>query len=242
MTIPTIHKTNDYEIFKKVACNRDKNPKHLSNIKKLILKDNLLHLHPILVNEKMEVIDGQHRLEVAKELGLDIYYIQDKISYEHILNSNLLQKKASLNDVIKFYALKDAIPSYKLLHECSLELNISPKALLSLLFGNASRSIVDFIKTGKFELPTNVELVQKLRKQYKNFINFAQEKKITPFFMLCSSKFIIAFRNLILMPEFDEHIWLDRLSQRWFEITPQMNVQNWTRLLMDIYFWKYKRD
>ena len=33
---------------------------------------------PILVNEKMEVIDGQHRLQAQKELNLPTYYIKNK--------------------------------------------------------------------------------------------------------------------------------------------------------------------
>src|SRR5215469_12497290 len=112
MEIPVILKTSDLSIFKNVSFNRDKNKKHIQDVVKIIKKENLLHLHPILVNNEMEVIDGQHRLEAAKDLGLEIFYIKSNLSYDHILTSNLIQKNATLIDVIKFYAMKDAIQDY----------------------------------------------------------------------------------------------------------------------------------
>lgn len=238
MTVPTIQKTNDYSIFKSVSFNREKNKRHIESIKKIIQKENLLHLHPILVNEKMEVVDGQHRLEAAKELGLDVFYIQDKISYEHILNSNLFQKKLVLEDVIKYYALKDAIPAYLQFQEYLNSTEISPKALIGLIFGTVSVPMIGFIKAGKFVLPTNTEVVDKLISSFNKFKEFAKEKRITPFTMFTSSSFTIAFRNLILLNDYNEEIFFSKLQQRWFDLKPQLNSKEWTRLLISIYNWK----
>ena len=35
-------------------------------------------MRPIVVNKKMEVMDGQHRLMAAKQLGVEIYYQEEK--------------------------------------------------------------------------------------------------------------------------------------------------------------------
>lgn len=238
MTVPQIQRTNDYSIFKQVSFNRGKNKRHIESIKNIILKENLLRLHPILVNEHMEVVDGQHRLEAAKELGLDVFYIQDTISYEHILNSNLFQKKLTLEDVIKYYALKDKIPSYVQFQELITLLEISPKSLIGLLFGVVSAPIFGFIKSGKFVLPENSINIDKIIGSFSRFKEFAKEKRITPLSMFASSHFTIAFRNLVLLNDYNEDIFVSKLQQRWFDLKPQLNSKEWTKQLISIYNWK----
>lgn len=68
-----MEKTKNYSLFKKYAKNRDIDGRHVEKLIASIKTANLLDCEPILVNEKMEVIDGQHRLEAAKSLNLDIY-------------------------------------------------------------------------------------------------------------------------------------------------------------------------
>lgn len=238
MEIPQIQQTIDYSIFKTVNFNRDKNKKHIQDVIKIIKKENLLHLHPILVNESMEVIDGQHRLEAAKELGLEIFYIKSDLSYQHILSSNLIQKNASLNDVIKFYALKDAIPSYVFLYQTLLNLNLSAKGLIGLIFGTCLPALVEQIKEGKFLLPQNPSVLNKFIESYKIFIEFVKSKRITPSSMFANSNFTIAFRNLVLLDGFMERTFMNKLEMRWFDLKPQINAKEWTRQLISIYNWK----
>lgn len=66
-----ILKTNDYSIFKRLEGNRD--VKCISKIKDSIKTVGYIP-NPIMVNEKMEVIDGQNRLKALEELGLPVYY------------------------------------------------------------------------------------------------------------------------------------------------------------------------
>lgn len=238
MTIPQIQKTSDYSIFHSVAFNREKNKRHIESIKKIITKENLLHLHPILVNEKMEIVDGQHRLEAAKELGLEVFYIQDKISYDHILNSNLFQKKLSLEDVIKFYAIKDAIPDYLEFQRLIDDLAISPKSMIGLIFGSVSKPMISFIKSGRFAMPVDKDVLEKITTSYRRLIDFVREKRITPYALFSSTNFSIAFRNLVLLADFNVDIFFSKLQQRWFDLKPQINAKEWTRQLIAIYNWK----
>lgn len=235
---PQILKTRDYSIFKSVEFNRNKNKKHIQNVIKIIKKENLLHLHPILVNKDMEVIDGQHRLEAAKELGVEIFYIQSDLSYEHILSSNLIQKNASLNDVIKFYALKDALPDYKFLYDALQSLYLSAKGLIGLLFGTCMPPLVQQIKEGRFRIPVNPDIINSYISSYKNFIEFVKSKRISPISMFSNSNFTIAFRNLIMVNGFSEKTFMNKLEMRWFDLKPQINSKEWTRQLVSIYNWK----
>ncbi len=238
MQIPQIQKTKEYSIFKSVNFNRDKTKHHIQEIKGIIQKENLLHLHPIIVNESMEVIDGQHRLEAARELEIDIFYIKADVSYEHILNSNLLQRKLSLEDVIKFYAIKDKIPHYIEFQSHMNMLKLSPKSLIALLFGMVSKSLISFIKEGKFQMPPKKDVVENIILSFSKFKDFVQEKRIKPFSMFSCCNFCVAFRNLILITGYNETIFFSKLEQRWFDLKPQLNSNDWTKLLINIYNWK----
>ena len=68
-----IHWTTDYDIFKQLLGNREINYNHVRRLIKSMQEEYLIV--PIQVNEKMEVIDGQHRIAACKELGFPIYYM-----------------------------------------------------------------------------------------------------------------------------------------------------------------------
>ena len=68
-----IQVTTDYEKLRPLAGNRRLNQLHVKRLVQSFRECYLLS--PVLVNEKFEVIDGQHRVQAAKELGLPIYYI-----------------------------------------------------------------------------------------------------------------------------------------------------------------------
>ena len=89
MVINHVLQTNDYSLFKHIAGNRVINKLHLSRLKQSFQKEYLLS--PIIVNQHMEIIDGQHRFEAAKDLGLPIrYFICNDygLTQVQILNAN----------------------------------------------------------------------------------------------------------------------------------------------------------
>tara|TARA_R110000787_G_scaffold179097_1_gene290827 strand:+ start:241 stop:1005 length:765 start_codon:yes stop_codon:yes gene_type:complete len=100
--IMQIFKTYDYSIFKKLDGNREIDIKHLNNLKKSIDKTHLPI--PIVINEKYEIIDGQHRLEISGKLKLPVYYI--------IINGATLDDVKLLNTNSKAWNLKDYLHSY----------------------------------------------------------------------------------------------------------------------------------
>lgn len=72
-----LKQTTDYNIFKKVKGNRGLHTKNRKRLKKSIEKNGIQQ--PILVDEHMFVYDGQHRLDIAKELEMIVPYV---ISYK----------------------------------------------------------------------------------------------------------------------------------------------------------------
>jgi len=99
-----VYKTNDLSIFKQIGGNRVPNLQHIKRLTDSIRVYGM-KCNPILVNEKMEVIDGQHRLMAAKEAESFVYYIII-LGYDlkevHTLNLN--QKNWSKKDFMDGYA------------------------------------------------------------------------------------------------------------------------------------------
>jgi hypothetical protein len=65
--------TSDYSLFKRQAGNRVINAGHVKRLTESIKQQDLMI--PIIVNNKMEVIDGQHRLEARTRLKAPVYYL-----------------------------------------------------------------------------------------------------------------------------------------------------------------------
>jgi len=235
-----ILKTKDYSIFKKTSLNRnvEDNKSHLRNLERIILHDNYLALHPIICNKDMEIIDGQHRFEIARKNNLELYYLIGDVSYNHILEANLYQKKLPIKDVIRFYAYKDNKKDYKELLDLTTSLNLNIRSLLALLFGIASSTIINIIKKGNFILPDNKVNFNELAIHYMELISFVKQRRVTPYSMFSSFHFCLAFRNLFLKENFDMSLFMSKLENKWYELTPQINHQKWYEILINIYNWK----
>ena len=85
-----VHTTNNYSLFKTLNGNRDVNQLHLTRLKESMKKNHLTTI--IMVNEKLEIIDGQHRFLISQELKLPINYIISKnygLNEVQILNANM---------------------------------------------------------------------------------------------------------------------------------------------------------
>ena len=97
-----IFQTHDLSIFKTLKGNRPVNPSHLKGLLKSV-KENYLPTI-IIVNDKMEIIDGQHRNEVCKILNFPIKYI--------IRPGYGLKEAQALNANSKIWTDKDHISSF----------------------------------------------------------------------------------------------------------------------------------
>jgi hypothetical protein len=109
-----VYKTNDLSIFKTIEGNRPPNPQHIKRLSESIKQNGFL-CNPILVNEKMEVIDGQHRLLASKETKTSIYYIVlDGYNLNEVHTLNLNQKNWAKKDFMDGYAQMGIEPYIKL--------------------------------------------------------------------------------------------------------------------------------
>lgn len=105
-------RSKDYSKFNILSENRNIDHNHIDKIKESITKHGYLSSNPIIVDEKMNIIDGQHRFLACKEMGLPIDYEVIEDSESMIIDLNTTQKKWTIYDYLKYYAIKDNNENY----------------------------------------------------------------------------------------------------------------------------------
>ena len=99
-----VYTTKDYSIFKRLVGNRDIPESRISKIVESIQTIGWVH-NPIIVNEKMEVIDGQGRLTALQRLKMPVeYIIAEGAGNKECIYMNMNMVNWKLPDFIKSYA------------------------------------------------------------------------------------------------------------------------------------------
>lgn len=99
-----VYVTKNYGIFKRLIGNRDIPESRISKIVASIQEIGWVH-NPIIVNEKMEVIDGQGRLTALQRLKMPIeYVIAPGAGNKECIYMNMNMVNWKLPDFIKSYA------------------------------------------------------------------------------------------------------------------------------------------
>ncbi len=100
----SVYVTKDYSIFKRLVGNRDIPESRISKIVESIQTIGWVH-NPIIVNEKMEVIDGQGRLTALQRLKMPVeYIIAEGAGNKECIYMNMNMVNWKLPDFIKSYA------------------------------------------------------------------------------------------------------------------------------------------
>ena len=116
-----VHKTEDYSSFSKLTGNRELNKNHVRRLYNVVVETpEFTKKNPIVVNERMEVIDGQHRIAahelVAEREGTayPIYYVvKEGFRVGDAKNLNIGTRMWNVKDFARLYALEGRAP-YKI--------------------------------------------------------------------------------------------------------------------------------
>lgn len=150
--VSSIFETTDYDQFKIIESNREFEVR--KNLAEDLKKFGRFE-YPILVNEKMEVIDGQHRLATAKYLRLPIqYFVRHGAGAGTVKRINSSAKNWTLVDYVKSYA-KEGIEDYKILN-AFLENNttrcLTNTTVMAIMSGTTNAPNADKIRSGTYKV------------------------------------------------------------------------------------------
>lgn len=132
------------------------NPQHVRRIADSMRQRNLMPYQPVITNEEMYVIDGQHRIEAAKMLKIDVHFIiipNVDLATIRLLNANM--KAWTARDFVESYsktgnahytALLQFIDHYK------IPLTAAAQILTDSLITLGGGKISTTIRNGSFEI------------------------------------------------------------------------------------------
>jgi hypothetical protein len=229
-----VQKTKDYDMFVFREDNRAAiNDSHVKRLIESIKARNLLELRPICVNSKMEVMDGQHRLLAAKELGVEIYYqIDESLSIQDIINLNVA-KGWGIADYLNFY-VKNGYEEYKKLQSFMKKNDLTLEIALHFTFGKSDnarnlfkKGEYKFIDQGSEETFALIWQTIETIKKMNGHSNFTR-----------SSRFWIPLLKLFSHPDFESRKWFTNLSKFVGRITARASSKDYEKLFSDIYNWR----
>lgn len=236
-----IEKTNDYSIFKKCEGNRDINYANLDKLIASIKSRNLLEFRPILVNKQMGVIDGQHRLEAAKKLNVEVWYrIEESLQDEDIILLNANQARWGIQDFINFHATKGNI-HYQKFKRFALQEDISEHLLKALVSGR-SREFMNKMKTGSFTFPEGNELIDlkdNINKM-RQCIDLMKRYSIKQGFYMDSNKFKVALIDFLQLEGVGYATFMKKFTLKFDAMRPCADKTSYIELFKEIYNWKNK--
>lgn len=229
-----IKKTKDYDIFILRDDNREKIDRpHIQRLCESIKSRNLLEFRPIVVNEKMEVIDGQHRLFAAKALDVEIYYqVESKLDAPDIVRMNI-SKAWTMGDYLNFYCQHD-YEEYKKLAEFMKKHSLTLKVALTIALGQSKLGYYEF-KRGEFkfeECSENVDLdICWETIHYIQKINGYAQYTYT-------NRFWKAMLKLVKHPNFDAKKWKSNVEKLVSNFCPKARADDYVIMVQNIYNWR----
>jgi hypothetical protein len=229
--------TTDYKIFKSIRGNREIYPGHVEKLRAAIKNKNLLPYIPLLLNEHMQVIDGQHRLEVAKLDKLEVTYaVIPDLRLKDVMSLNIHSKSWSTVDFVDAY-IKDGDQEYQKLKDFSAESGISLYPAAGLLMNGPRvrmpHSDSQLIRTGKFEV-THLEWARMFVEHLDDLQRYCE------FNVKSSRTFQQALGKVENSPNFDIGILLSKLKLSNLRIEIRKNPRYYILEIEELYNYRNK--
>lgn len=232
-----VYKTKDYSLFKTIKGNRPVNDHHVAQITTSLVKKNMLNRLPIAVNEKFEVIDGQHRLEACKNNDWEVYFV--------LVDGADLRDVQLLNAYAKPWAMQDYMDSYislgnreyQFLRDFIKEFSLPISVALSILDSKSLRSraiAIARFKAGEF-VPNEIEYAMTIAKKMVELRAYATPDAGK------DRNFMRAVIKMHHMEHIDHDTLTDKFEKSKVTIERLGAVKQYLHMFEEVYSWKSKK-
>lgn len=186
--------TENYDMFKKIGGNRKINKANYAKIVKSMKEEQLII--PIVVNERYEIIDGQHRYTACKDLGKPIYfYMVRGYGLEQVKRANIASSNWKKENYLDMF-VAEGNEVYKEFEEIKerYDLNISNLLKIFAIVQEKQSARVGYeFENGNFTLDGKMEVLR--------FLTALEDFNFFKFYK--SNNFLIAFTRLYFKSEYD---------------------------------------
>lgn len=233
-----IYQTTDYNRFKIMNGNRNINKQHLERIKLNILKRYVMS--PILVNEKFEIVDGQHRFTALKELKMPVFY--------YVISGLTIDECQLLNSYSNNWTSMDYIKSFSHIGNKNYQLIMkfietypfiqNAYTIIYLLQGKKSSahgSLLSNIKTGEFQLTIqDYNAACRIANKMKDFSKVIKEYTHTLFQR--------AIMQIIMHPSYDHDRMLSKMESIGVtKFKRCSSINDYYKILSEIYNYRTRK-
>jgi hypothetical protein len=245
--ISNVYESRDYSEFKSLLGNREIKNLHLKRLITSFKNDYLIS--PIIVNEKFEIIDGQHRFEAAVSIGAPIYFIivpNYGLREVQILNKNMEKWKNDdhLNsgcalgnpEYLKFRDFMEKFPAFGI-SAC--------EAILSNQTSNGVKTITDKDlitpknKKGKFNIRLLKEGLIEIPDYEKSLQSAEKIMMLKPYYNGYNrSIFVKTMIGLFKHPNYSHAQLLERLNANPTALQHCVTITKYQLLIEEIYNYK----
>jgi hypothetical protein len=222
-----IHETDNYGQFSRECRNRPLVEKHVIELMDSIRCKNLLSSYPIVVDPSLNVLDGQHRLEAARRLGVPIFFIvEGAMSIDDVGRVNSAQRGWTKENNLEFYA-SGGNQNY-----LALKAFLSQYPWMSLTaasevcyYGDRVRR-GDVFDNGQY-VANDIEFAHKVAKaalDFKPYVKWYRE-----------TTFILTMRNLLSNAAYDHARMVRKLRRCSTKLRKGTDIASYISMLNDIY-------
>lgn len=227
----SVYVTKDYDMFETIDGNRMINQLHVNKLVQSMTDKQLVT--PIIVNEKMQIIDGQHRFTAISKLELSIYYtICEGYGLLDVHRLNERSHNWTIKDFLDGYstfAEKDpAYEDYIILKNFIYDHKITPAMGIFLTKGemNDFKALTDF-KNGYFKI-VELSSAELFLHQLEDFHSYFSEQYKT-------SSFMKAFRIFSSSPKYNHDNMVKKLEYMNGYLESKSSIAQYLDLMSTIY-------
>jgi hypothetical protein len=230
-----IFETSQYDKFQFVPENRS--VRNLTKIRNSMRKYGFIVSFPICVKQvdsgKLMVLDGQHRLEAAKSLGIPVHYVIHNGSAFNISEVNNTQSKWTPMDYLTSHIGSN--PEYAKVKAFMDTYHVTLSVAIGLLNGSSASGNatgMDSFRLGTFKCKDEI-------RAHKTMGLISRVSDVCPFYK--TLKFVEAVSRCSLVQEFDHNRFVHSMHNYAYKIKLQPDVDRFIEMIDDIYNTNAKR-
>jgi len=237
--ITKIYYEKNYSKFTFLDDNRDIRESHVDKLAESISKKG--QLTNVIVNEKMEVIEGQHRVKACEKLGVPVAYaIIPGASSKDVAIMNNTQKGWKSRDYLKHFSHSNHHNSseykkvQKFFEEYSLPIHTGLMILSGVTFKNRGndRGPMPGFRAGSFKVK-NLEKANEIGGQLMKLKSFAPT-------LVRVNKFCLAFMRISNLPGFSLETAYDQIDKYKKNFDRLGNQEDWDEAMVKTYNYRLR--